>query len=128
MSTVTIPTHGNTANAEVTTSLEFTFHINESATVIDFQRHFIQVSCSTAQGEDYSTNARQIRDTKFEANISQVLSRLTKAIGTEQPLSGKTSHVKRPERPAVPMPKAIEQDWLWPVSTSCNRIISRTTN
>lgn len=123
-----IPTPGNTANADVTTSLEFTFHISESATVIKFQRHFVQVSCSTVQGEKHLTNARQIRDTKFEANISQILSRLTKAIGTEQPLSGKISHVKRPERPAVPMPKAIEQDWLWPVSTSCHRIFPRTTN
>lgn len=34
----------------------------------------------------------------------------------EQPLSGKVSHVKRPERPDIPMPEAIEQDWLWPVS------------
>ncbi|KAK7713907.1 Pyruvate decarboxylase 1 [Diaporthe eres] len=57
---------------------------------------------------------RQIRDTKFEAKISHILPRLTKAIGTEKPLSGKMSQVKRPERPAVPMPKAIEQDWLWP--------------
>ncbi|KAK7697760.1 Pyruvate decarboxylase 1 [Diaporthe eres] len=56
----------------------------------------------------------EIRDTKFEAKISHILPRLTKAIGTEKPLSGKMSQVKRPERPAVPMPKAIEQDWLWP--------------
>lgn len=78
-------------------TLGFTFHISSSATVIDFQRHFVQ-----------------IRDTKFEAKISHILPRLTKAIGAEKPLSGKMSHVKRPERPAVPMPKAIEQDWLWP--------------
>ncbi|KAJ0120657.1 pyruvate decarboxylase [Diaporthe amygdali] len=83
-------------------TLAFTFHISSSATVIDFQRLFVQIN-----------------DTKIEAKISQILPRLTKAIETEQPLSGERSHVKRPERPAVPMPKAIEQDWLWPRISTC---------
>lgn len=51
VSTMTIPTIRNTANAILTPSLGFTFHISSSATVIDLQRHFVQVGCSTVQGE-----------------------------------------------------------------------------
>lgn len=109
----------NMADATVILSLEFTFHISSSATVIDFQRLFVQASCRMAQQEMIlELKERQIRDTKFEAKITHILPKLIKAIETEQSLSGKTSHIKRPERPAVPMPETIKQDWLWPVSVS----------
>lgn len=51
-----------------------------------------------------------------------------KAVETQKPLAGKTSQVKRPERAAVPMPEAIEQGWLWPVSVSIpHRFLSSRT-
>lgn len=53
--TIIIPTLRNTANAIVTPSLEFTFHISPSATVINFQRLFVQVGCRRIQGEKFLT-------------------------------------------------------------------------
>lgn len=55
VSTITISSLRNMANAIVTPSLGFTFHISSSATVIDFQRHFVQVGCGTVRRKRTST-------------------------------------------------------------------------
>ena len=117
-----ISTPRNMAGRRAPQSLESIFHISQSTTVIDFQRLFAQESCSMAQ-EDRSLELEesQIRNTKLEAKISRIPPLAHQSVRDRTarvPLSGTRSHVKRPSRPAAPMPEAIEQYWLWLVSQS----------
>lgn len=52
-------------------------------------------------------------------DLAQVLPKLISEIKSNSRLATRKSGVELARPPKVPIPKGIEQDWLWDVSRSC---------